>query len=164
MTKTFAYECFSDEDVFYFLRDECKLSIKKLHGYGQGEVVNEVLVRKRANVGMVDEDPLSTHHPLRDHMQVVSTTNDLELRKQDDRHLIVIKPDLENCFLRCVKIIKLESKLPGRPEDLRRALGIPEHPTHQIFRQELKTLYQESKKRRVRTFITEIEGMLRGLL
>jgi hypothetical protein len=162
--RTFAYECYADEDVFYFLRDGCKLPIERLHGYGQGEVVNELLVRRRANLGMVDEDPLTTHHPLRDRMQVVSTTNDLELRKRDDRHLIIVKPDLENCFLRGARIARLESALPTRPQDLRRVLGIPDHPIHQVFRQELNTLHQESKKRGMQTFVTELESMLRGLL
>lgn len=98
MTKVFAYECYGDEDVFRFLRDECRLPIRNSHGFGQGDVVNAVFVKQTADVGMVDEDPFSSHHSARDKAQVVSTTDDLILCRQGNRHLIIVKPDLRGVF------------------------------------------------------------------
>ena len=74
MTRVFAYECYADDDVFHFLKDECKLSLRSFHGFGQGEVVNAVFVRQTADIGMVDEDPFSSHHSQRDKAQLVSET------------------------------------------------------------------------------------------
>jgi len=159
----FAYECYADQDVFFFLKDECKLPLDRFHGFGQGEVVNEVLVRRRADVGMVDEDPRSSHHGRRDTMDVVSETNDLQLRRSNDRHLIVVKPNLEQCFLRSMKRLDLPSTLGERPQDLRARLNLPKHSAHKGFQRDLSTLYQVSKERKVATFITELEELLRKL-
>ena len=159
----FAFECYADLDIVFFLRDGLGLPIRKRHAFGQGEVVNEILVRHRANVGMVDEDPLSSHHSLRDQMQIVSRTDELELREQNGRYLIIVKPDLEQCFRRCMERLHLESELPRRPEDLRRRLGIEGTRLHEVFRGELNMLYQESRRRRIDTFVTELERILREL-
>lgn len=164
MTRIFAYECYADEDVFQFLKDECKLPIRKHHAYGQGEVVNAVLVKRRADIGMVDEDPLSSHHSQRDQAQLISTTDNLVLRGQGDRYLIIVKPELEECFQRSMRIIGLRSSLPSRPEELRATLNISSHSKHKLFREELKTLYRESKARNVQTFVTDLENTLRKLL
>ena len=43
MTKTFAYECFADGDVFSFLQEDCGFSLKGFHAHGQGRVVEAVL-------------------------------------------------------------------------------------------------------------------------
>jgi hypothetical protein len=105
VTTVFAFECFADQDVFLFLRDERKLTVSGLHSYGQGAVVTSVLTKRRAVVGMVDEDPRSTHHRLRDQMQVILSTSSLELRMREDRYLIIVKPELEECFLRSMKVV-----------------------------------------------------------
>lgn len=151
MTKVFAYKCYADKDVFLFLKEERGLPIEGLHGFGAGEVVNEVLIRGRADIGMVDEDPLSSHHAQRDEPQLVSTTENLMVRRRRDRYLLIVKPELEECFLRSVRLVGLESRLPNRPADLRALLGIPNNPKHRAFREELSSLYRESKARRVRT-------------
>ena len=145
------------------MRDDCKLPLDHFHGFGKGEVVNEVLVRRRADVGMVDEDPMSSHHARRDAMELVSETNDTQLRRSKDRHVIVIKPNLEQCFLRSMKRVELESTLGERPQDLRARLNLPKHSAHKDFRRDLSTLYQVSRARKVATFIIELEEILRKL-
>jgi hypothetical protein len=164
VTKVCAYECYADEDVFYFLRDDCRLPIRHLHGYGQGDVVNAVFVNHTADVGMVDEDPFSSHHSQRDKAQLVSETNDLALCRQGNRHLIIVKPDLEECFLRSMQRVRLDSKLPRRAGELRAILNLPNHAKHKIFREELVALHRESKARNVGTFVTDLEAIIRGLL
>ena len=164
MALTFAYECYADGDVFLFLRDHCKLPIKKLHSYSQGEVINDLLVRNRAEVGMVDEDPLSSHHKLRDQMQVVEGNDDLELRIKQDQHLIIVKPELEECFVKSMKRVRLDSKLPAQAKELQRILSVPNRSQHEVFREELTMLYRESKAQNVQTFVTRIEAVLRRLL
>ena len=164
MIKIFAYECYADQDVFQFLRDECRLPLRGFHGFGQGEVVNAVFVKQKADIGMVDEDPFSSHHGERDRAQVVSTTNDLILCRQGSRHPIIVRPDLEECFLRSIKRVRFTSSLPQRASDLRAILNIPSSPKHRVFRDELVALYHESKKRTVGTFATDLEDTVRGLL
>lgn len=163
MKLRFAFECYADEDVFYFLKDERNLSIERFHGFGQGEVVNELVLRWRADVGMVDEDPSSSHHGKRDIKQVVSESNDVQLRRWKDRHLIVVKPDLERCFLRSMERLDLEPTLGQRPQDLRARLNLPKHKAHQEFRADLSSLYQISRDRNVPSFITELEDIIRKL-
>jgi len=163
VTRTFAFECYADQDVVLFLRDDRGLPIRRFHASGQGGVINALLEKRKADLGMVDEDPLSSHHRLRDQMRVVSTTNDLELREQNGRYLIIVKPDLEECFRRCVARLDLESGLPKRSEELRTLLGIEGTRPHKVFRQELNTLYRESQRQRIQTFVTELEGILRSL-
>jgi hypothetical protein len=164
VTRTFAYECYADGDVFFFLRDDRRLPLQKLHSYSQGEVVNDLLVRGRAEIGMVDEDPQASHHKLRDRMRVIVSTNDLELRSEGDRHLIIVKPELEECFRRSMKRAGLPSSLPQQPTELRAMLNVPNHSKHKLFREELESLYRESKARNVQTFITELEGIVQKLL
>lgn len=113
---------------------------------------------------MVDEDPFSSHHSARDKAQVVSTTDDLILCRQGNRHLIIVKPDLEGCFLRSMQRVKLDSNLPRQPRELREILNIPTHSKHRVFREELVALYRESKTRKVGTFVADLESILRGLL
>ena len=96
-------------------------------------------------------------------MGAVSSTEYLQVRREGDRHLIVIRPDLENCFRRCMERLALPSELPSRPEDLRRVLGIPGRRTHEVFRRELKLLYEESRRRRVETFVTELVSVVRAI-
>lgn len=164
MTRVFAYECYADDDVFHFLKDECKLSLRSFHGFGQGEVVNAVFVRQTADIGMVDEDPFSSHHSQRDKAQLVSETNDLALCRQGNRHLIIVKPDLEECFLRSMQRVRLDSKLPRRAGELRALLNLPNQAKHKLFLEELVALHRESKTRKIGTFVTELENILRGLL
>lgn len=165
MIDILAYECFADHDVFLFLRETCGLPIRKRHSESQGEVINDVFKKEKADFGMVDEDPHSSHHRLRDMMQGVSKTIDLELRRMANRHLVLVKPDLEFCFRRCMGRVGLESELPTDPRELHRALGIPNprHPIHIRFRQELGLLHQESRRRPVATFVTELEDIVRNL-
>lgn len=163
MTRLFAYECFADEDVFRFLRDALHFPIRSLHAFGQGPVVHELLVSQRADIGMVDEDPLSSHHRQRDTTEVVSTSDDIMHRRRGDRHLIILRPALEECFLRSVKRAGLESGLPSRPAELRTLLNIPGHRVHQRFREELRALHRESQARSVRTLVTELEAVLRRI-
>lgn len=164
MILTFAYECYADEDVFRFLKDDCNLPLQGFHAYGQGEVVNQVMFKKRAHVGIVDEDRGKSHHRARDQMKVVTETHEVQHLRLGDRHLIVIKPDLEGCFLRSVKRVQLASTLPDEPRELSRRLNLPDHPLHKPFRQELLTLHHESTRRKVETLTTGLESVLRKLI
>jgi hypothetical protein len=114
VTDGFAFECFADREVARFLRLACGLRFKEIHAYSQGEVVNEVTERGRAIAGMVDEDPGRTHHRRRDAMAVISRTDDLEVRRGDNRHLVIVRPDLETCFLRSMDKLGLNCALGGR--------------------------------------------------
>jgi len=159
-----AVECFADEDVVAFLRDEANLSVKRLHSFGQGDVIKDVFTRNKAEIGIVDEDPGKSHPRLRDEMQVISSTIDIELRRRDGRHLIIIKPELEECFLRSVKRVGVNSKLPSNAGDLQTLLNINNDRRHEAFRQELALLYRESRKKKVASFVTDLEDVLRSLL
>jgi hypothetical protein len=111
LSPAIAFECYSDEDVL------------------------------AARLGLVDEDPLGTHHVLRDRLEVVSRSQSIEIRRSGERYLVVLRPDLERCFLASVKRLKCESKLPDDHRALRRLL-VPGHPKHALFRAELKALHQ----------------------
>ncbi len=161
---TFAYECFADHDIFWFLREHCQLrTLNKLHSGSQGEVVNDVLVRGRAETGMVDEDLGRSHHGLRDKMVVISNSHFLALRRQQDRHLIIVKPELEECFLRSMRRVNLEPSVPNDADKMRTFLNLPDHKMHQAFREDLVRLHEESRRVRAETFVTELEEIMRRL-
>jgi hypothetical protein len=109
VSRVFAYECYADGALFQFLKSVGNVPIRGLHPYGQGEVVNALLIKRTAEIGMVDEDPRSTHHPLRDRMRVVHAIEDFELREQEGRYLGILKPELEECYLRAVNLLRLET-------------------------------------------------------
>jgi hypothetical protein len=157
-----AVECFADEDVVAFVRDELKLSVKRLHSFSQGEVIKDVFLKNRAEIGIVDEDPGKTHHRLRDEMQVVSSTVDIEVRRRDGRHLIIIKPELEECFLRSMKRVGVDSKLPSNAGDLQAILNIGGDAKHETFREELALLHRTSRKKKMASFVTDLEDVLRS--
>lgn len=163
MMLTVAFECYADEDVVIFLRDHCKLRIKRRHSYGQGEVVNDVLKTKQANVGIVDEDPGSSHHPLRDAMEVLRITEDLEVRQQSGRHLIVLKPELEDCFIRSMRRAAIPLTIAPTAKKLQKLLNVPEHSSHNAFREQLRALHEASTTRHIPTFITDLEHAIRSL-
>lgn len=162
----FAYECFADADVFRFLKETCQLPLEGFHGFGQGPVVEAVLVKDRAEIGMVDEDPLSSHHRERDRMEAVRELESasLDVRRRNDRYLLIVRPDLEVCFLRSMRRVGLQSKLGDRPADLRTFLNLPRHPRHQLFRQELEVLYSHSRERRIDTLVTDLERAVRSIM
>lgn len=163
MTLTFAYECYADEDIVAFLRDHCRLPLRKRHSYGQGEVVNDLFRNARADVGMVDEDPGSSHHPLRDKAHVDQRTQDLEVRRRSGRHLIILKPELEECFIRSMTRAGLPVTIAQTPKALQELLNIPDHSSHREFRQQLRLLHERAIAKKVPTFITDLERIVRGL-
>lgn len=163
MTLTFAYECYADEDVVLFLRDHCRLPLRTRHGFGQGEVVNNLLKKDQADIGMVDEDPGSSHHPLRDQMQVIHSTADVEVRRKSGRLLVIVKPELEDCFLRSVRRIGLVTRVPANPKETQKVLNLLNHPSHQIFRDELSELHKRVSVKKIGTFITDLESLVRTL-
>jgi len=164
MTKTFAYECFADGDVFSFLQEDCGFSLKGFHAHGQGRVVEAVLVKGTAEIGMVDEDPFASHHSERDRAEMVATTTDLDVRRRGAQHVIIIKPALEECFLRSANRVGLPSKLPRRASELRAMLNIRGHSKHKVFREELAALRRESQARGIATFVIELETFVRTLV
>ncbi len=109
---------------------------------------------------MVDEDPGSSHHPLRDQMEVIHRTDDLEIRRRSGRHLIILKPELEDCFLRSMRRASLKTNLPLNPKELQKLLNLPKHPAHKTFREELSELYKVATAQRINTFITDLERII----
>jgi hypothetical protein len=164
MPARFAYECYADGDICTFLRAQCNLPLAKQHSFSQGEVVNDVLIRDHADIGMVDEDPMSSHHRRRDTMQIIDSNEDLELRRSARRYLIILKPDLENCFIRSMRRVGLDSELPSESSELRAILNLPRHPKHRLFMEELGLLRERSRERKTPTFITRLEDCLRVIL
>jgi len=162
----FAYECFADADVFRFLKESCRLPLEGFHGFGQGPVVEAVLVKERAEIGMVDEDPLSSHHRERDRMESVRGLESplLEVRRRNERYLLIVRPDLETCFLHSMRLVDLRSDLGDQPADLGAFLNLPRHPKHQLFRQELEALHARSRERRIATLVTELERAVRHIV
>ncbi len=159
MRTAFAFECFADQDLFLVLRDACGLPLDKRHSYSQGEVVNDVLVHGYARIGLVDEDPGRSHHRRRDSMAVVRRTDDVEHRSSGGRHLIVVRPDLEQCFLR--GMVAAGVQLPSQLANLERRLADsdPRRSAHVAFREEL-----ESLRERRGSFVAEIERIVRSIL
>jgi hypothetical protein len=162
--KKFAFECYADADVFAFLRDHCRLALKGFHAGTQGEVVNSVLVKKTSHIGMVDEDPGKSHHRERDRALLVKQTLNLELRRGDEGHLIIVKPDLERCFQRSLSLAKMSSSLPTQPEDLHTLLSTPQGAKHKLFVEELAAMREKSQQLKVDTFATEIESLVTSLI
>lgn len=107
---------------------------------------------------------MSSHHRQLDRTEVVSSTDSLILRRHGDRHVIVVRPRLEDCFLRSMSLVGLSSELASRPMEMHALLGIPGSTKHQAFQEELKRLHEESTKRNVRTLITDLEDTVRGLV
>lgn len=159
----FAFECFADEDVFHVLRTECQLPLVKRHSYNKGEVVKDVLKVDRATLGMVDEDPGSTAPRALGETRRRSISHDLDLRTKGEHHLLVLKPRLEDCFVRGMALVGLQSKLSTRAEDLHRLLTIEHRSRHETFRQELIALLKASRDQGVATFITDLEDTIRQL-
>ena len=160
MKLVFGYECYPGHDVFHFLREASSRPMKGFHGFGQGDVVNALLVKKTVTLGMVDEDPRSTHHPLRDAMKVVRTIEDFELRESQGRYLAVLKPELEEAFIRASKLLGVDTSLPKDPSSLRRSLLRPNSSSHDTFVQALRQLHAEAKARRQAIFLTELVAMI----
>lgn len=161
--KVLAFECYADQDVYLFLRETLAFPFTRQHSYSQGEVINDLLKKERADIGLVDEDPGASHHRSRDAMTVVASTTDVELRSHGSRHLFILKPNLERCFLKGVARLGLPSDLPSNASELERRLAHPDkrHADHQLFRRELELLHRESVSKRTATFLTDLEHHLR---
>jgi hypothetical protein len=140
-----------------------KLPIESRHSGSQGDVINN-LKRGLAEIGMVDEDPGSTHHSMRSQMQTVTKSEDLEHRVKGDRHLIIVKPDLESCFLRTAGRIKMETGLPGGWKDLHRILAVQQDKkAHEAFRNALRSCYEHFKSSRRENFVSELVRITKEL-
>lgn len=163
--KVLAFECYADQDVCLFLKETLAFPFKRQHSYSQGEVINDLLKKGRADIGLVDEDPGASHRRGRDAMPVVATTTDVELRSRGDRHLFILKPNVERCFLKGVARLGLPSELPSTASDLERRLAHPDnrHADHKLFRRELELLHRESVSKKTPTFLTDLEHHLRQL-
>lgn len=97
-------------------------------------------------------------------MEVIHRTEDLEIRRKSGRHLIILKPELEDCFLRSAKRIGLVTRLPANPKEMQKVLNLPNHPSHQIFRDELSELHTIATAKKIGTFITDLESLVRTLV
>lgn len=166
MTRRVAIEWYADEDLVRVLAEACGLPLKGLHRFGQGPVVEAVLERGTAPIGIVDEDPDKPHHRLRDSTEEAEKTENVVWRRRRDRHLFLIRPDLETCFLRSwTRLGETPKGLPNRPADLQRLLNRPPPlGAHETFRRELASLREESRRKRVTTFVADLERMIRGVV
>lgn len=160
-----AFECNADNDVVLFLKDKFKLPIEALHTFGQGEVINAVL-NDKAFLGIVDEDKNKSHHNERDKMKEVrsKTYTQLLKRENEDKYLIVVKPDeLEVCFLECMRKHGLPSCIGNTPIEIKEKLRKKQSSYHQKFIEELGILFEKSKNSGIKTFIDEIEEIIQEL-
>lgn len=159
-----AYECYADEALFRFLRDDFGFPLKPVHSFSQGRVVSALLKAGTAEAGIVDEDPLSSHHSRRDRTVLVHETNDVEWRRASEdaaRILIVVKPDLEKCFFAALKRVGLKSEWSDA-STLHRQLAGPWGTQHAKFQSELSTLHRAATERNTRVFTRDIEDILRA--
>lgn len=161
-----AFECFADQDLFLFLKDVAGLPIRKRHSYSQGEVINDLLERDLADIAIVDEDPGASHHRLRDSLPVVETSGDIEIRARGAKSIVIVRPDLEKCFLRGMGRLNLKSDLTRAAGDLHRRLAQSNslHADHRTFREDLARLRQAAHERRTHSFVTAIEAHVRSRL
>jgi hypothetical protein len=157
-----AHECFGDGDVVQFLRER-GVPVEPLHSYSQGNVVRDVLARKAA-VGMVDEDPMSTHHRARDRMVVVHRGQDVDLLKETGRYLLVLKPDLEGCFFAAARRLAVSPSIAKSTSELHRLLGKPQGRQHEQFRAELTLIHAAAQERKMPSFTLELETLLGTIL
>jgi hypothetical protein len=161
-----AFECYADQDLVHFLRDVAQIGIKKRHSYSQGEVINDLLKKDVADVAIVDEDPGAAHHRLRDSLPVIQANSDVEIRAAGRKSIVIVKPDLERCFLRSMERLSLATSLPTLHRDLHRRLASSNHghSDHKRFRDELSVLRQAALERHVVSFVTTIEAHIRSRL
>ncbi len=163
MPANLAYECNADKDLYSVLSSPPEINTAGLHSFSQGEVINDLMVRNKASIGIVDEDPGKSHHRERDKMNVILDGPEVELRKSGQKHLIIIKPDLESCFLAAMKRVGLTSNIAQDPGTLHRILMTSGSRRHGEFCEELRDLRKASNDKNVKTFITEIDAVLRDL-
>ena len=52
MTTVIACECYADEDVLVVIREVCGLPLRPRHSASQGNVINDLLVRCVAELGI----------------------------------------------------------------------------------------------------------------
>jgi hypothetical protein len=127
----------------------------------QGEVINDLLNRDRAQIGLVDEDPRSSHHRRRDGMRIVDDGDFVQLRVDKGKHLFLLKPNLEECFLRSMKEANIPSALGESFQEVHRKLGAKRSQAHKLFSEELKKMDAQSRNR---TFLNELEKLLTEVL
>jgi hypothetical protein len=166
VTQRVAIECYADEDLVHVLAKACRLPLKGLHRSGQGQVVEAVFQRGTAGIGIVDEDPGKPHHPRRDSTELAEETEFVVWRRHRGRHLFLIRPDLETSFLLSWgRLGEKPGDLPERAPELQRLLNRPHaQADHERFRRALASLREESGRKHVSTFVTDLERMIRGVV
>jgi len=160
----FAFECFADEDVWHILTFECGLPPKKLHSESKGRVVADTLKEGNAHLGLVDEEPCTAPPESLRRATRVERTDDVEVRKIKDRHILILRPRLEECFLAGMRRVGLESQLASEAGELHRFLGTQNIRRHEQFREELTLLLRVSRRRRIRVFISVLEDLVRKVM
>lgn len=158
-----AYECFADGDVVALLQGTCGLPLEGRHARSQGNVVN-LLRDGHVRIGLVDEDPQGPHHRFRDVMPVVTSTSDVEWRRLADRHLLIVKPELEPCLLRSFQRLQFRSSLPKTPRELHGLLNVPNPRQHAVLRRELAVAHAQARDGGVTSLTIELERIVREIL
>lgn len=164
MSVTFAFECYADQDLYEILRSECALALEKRHSYNKGEVVKDVFKSGRARVGIVDQDPGTTPPRTLGQAALVRRLGDIELRKHQSRHVLVLCPRLEECFFKGMSQAGITPEIARTPDELHRLLATGHRRRHEKFREELKRLVLESRRRNLKTFIIDLETLLKELI
>lgn len=160
----FAFECYADENVYRFLREYCALPLVARHEFGQGPIVTGVFVKRTVDIGLVDEDPGRPHHSERDRAELISRSANVEYRRYGGNHLIIVRPALEECFLRSMRVANLQTELPMKAVELRGLLGQPRGGQHTRFYADLVRLHETSRAEQLTTVVGEIEGLVRTIL
>lgn len=152
----FAYECYADHDVYSFLVANCIPDLRPVHCFGQGEVVHPVLVRWSVSIGMVDEDPDSSHHRARDRASLLVDGTFVQVRELNGHVLAVVKPWLELSFLNSMRECGLKSDLGEDAKLIRLFLSTERGEKHAVFRRELKQLYEVSLSKGIASLPVEL--------
>lgn len=165
MSLRVAVECYADQDLIWVLQRRLRLSVKPHHraGSGKGDVVNAVLNPNGSlRCGMVDEDPGSAQPgKLAQMREADRTAAGLIVKTQGDRIIYVVAPEFEECFLSSCEQAGIRSAWEGQAPKLRALLATPGGKDHEDFRDELGSLADAARLKRVASLVTDLEDRLR---
>ena len=164
MKLVFAFECFADEDIWHILVNECGLPLRKRHSESKGRVATDTLRNFRAHLGLVDQDPGAVAPETLQQAKRVQFEGDVELRTLRDHHVLILHPRLEDCFMKGMRGVGLRSQLARTADELHRVLGTPSAYRHNLFREELRTLRTQAKRKRIPVFLIDLEKIVRRLV
>ena len=81
-----------------------------------------------------------------------------------DHHVLILHPQLEDCFMKGMRGVGLKSELARTAEELHRVVGTPSAYRHNLSREELRTLRSQAKRKRIPVFLIDLEKIVRRLV